>query len=72
MNCNTPNCINQDWQGKFIGNLCVPCELYYREELKKHKEECIHSSSQAYKNHIAECKAMLKDCEIFIIKEKYK
>ena len=67
MECNTRDCTNEDWQGTFMGNLCMPCYQYYSTELEQTSK-----FSRGHTNHIEECKSYLKECEIFIIEKKYK
>ena len=67
MKCNTDECVNESWQGTFVGNLCRPCYDYYIESLEAKKQY-----SQAYRNAMLDNKRMLRFCDIYISNEKWK
>ena len=65
--CATYTCENFDNAEEFVGNLCVPCHIYYSKILKEVDTEC----SQAYRNQLEKSKKYLKNAEIYIIEQRY-
>lgn len=66
MKCIVDKCENQEWQGRFHGNLCMPCYEFLAKELERKKQ-----FSQAYRNHINKCVDYLRQNEFYLVSEKY-
>ena len=66
MKCVVHDCKNEEWAGKFVGNLCAPCHKFFTEMIE------IDTYSQGAKNFVIDCKNYLKNSEIYIIQQKYK
>lgn len=71
MECEIPQCTNQDYQGKFIGNLCTPCHTFLQNKVDEHLKKPA-DPSRAYLNEIDIAKFALKDCDHYLVEQKYK
>jgi hypothetical protein len=62
MKCIVDGCINEDWQGDFEGDICVPCfkfaqDIYLKRELKDR-------NSQFARNIMNEARILIRNSEI--------
>jgi len=70
MICIVEGCTNEDWQGDFEGDVCMPCfrfaqDIYLKKELKDR-------NSQLARNIMNEARILIRNSEIVKINNKYK
>lgn len=70
MQCVIPECTNETWKGKMVGNLCAPCHSFLTHEMLDLQER--NDKSQASTNRLEEIKTYLMHAELFQVREKWK